>query len=1027
MVGEDLRAIHRIPVRLVVSQRGKSAPLGRTRDLSLHGMFIETTAPFAIGAVLPLAIELEPGAPPVEVRAEVVRHTGDGMGLRFLGKERGGRQLRRWIVDFTAVQGTQRRVEQLHDDVSRVDPVRAPGRIRDILERIRARRIDVTLVPPERLSRDYARLVEVTGDGLVFTTKDPSGMVVDEDIFGLVTLAFASWSFRLRVVAVDGQVLRCSLPDQIVHSERRGSRRELAPPGAFLSWPVPWLDGGAIAFPLVERSSEGLSFRVETDQCLVTPGTCVEGATLTYEGRAETLRHAEVRNITRIEDDDGAWLRVGMSYGAPRGLVTSEGLTIDAPPPRGPIAWITRQLGGLWTRVSYAFHRGRGKLGGGSTAVSRRITLTQGRYPLAGILDQSFASDQRVRCPLVIVIPGFAGRKEQMSFLASTLVEGFQHQHQDIAVLRIDGSNNLGESGRDPECVGDGKQALHYTVSGVVDDVLATLAWGRDNAFVDPSHVVIVSVSMASVGVRHALAQPDAADVALWVSYMGAADAIDTVRHVSGNVDLHALWERGDQLGIISLNGVLNDVSRFWADLRELGIGNLEQARAEMGRVKADVVWIRGIHDAWMDPRRVRALMETDAPGQRQLVEVDSGHVPRTSDQAIDHFVRITERVWRHVHSSPMPSFRPSRGRLAANAKSEWDRVRRARLENAGGWWKDYLLGGDGLGFDVLEHSPHYGGLMDAQAELLVPEGRRVLDVGAGTGNLTTRLLAGGAREVVAVDLVPEALARLTAKVGGDPRLATRPVDADGHPELALRRLLAGDLPGRRSLATRIPGLNRGALDRLLATRDDAVYAAMLGREIDLDAVVARLRLPSHAAALLRDLNAVTRVVRGTAPRAALELTTLPPSTLDERAGLPFADASFDAVGMSLLLSYLRYPEDLLYEAWRVLAPGGRLVVSSMIADSDSSKLYLELVDHLEALPADELPAEHTREALLQAARAFVDHAAELYRLEEEGLFTFYDADALVALVTQRGFVEPRVTRAFGAPAQAVIVSCRKP
>jgi len=1000
--------------------------LGRTRDLSLHGVFIETGSPFAIGAVLPLAIELDDGKPALELTAEVVRHTTDGMGLRFLGKDRSERRLRRWIVEFTAVQGTQRRAEQLHDS-RQVDPVRASARIREILDQIRTRKESVTLVPPERLSRDYARLISVEDDALVFSTKHDSEMQVGEDLFALVTLAFASWSFRITVLAVDGTTLRCTVPDTVVHSERRGAGREEAPLGAVLTWPAPWLEAGCVKFPLVERSSEGLSFRVDGDVCLVTPGTYVDGAALLYDGRAEALKYAEVRNITRIDDAGGGWLRVGMSYGSPRGVVTQEGELLGSSPSRGPLGWLTRRLGGLWTRVSYVFHRGRGKLGNPSSAVSRRLTITHGPHPLAGLLDQSFGSDERVRCPLVIVIPGFAGRKEQLSFFASTLVEGFQHQHQDIAVLRVDGSNNLGESGRDPGCDGDGKQALHYTIGGVVDDVLATLAWARDNPFVDPTQIVLMSVSMASVGVRHALTLPETSDVGLWVSYMGAADAIDTVRNVSGNVDLHALWERGEQLGIISLNGVLNDVANFWEDLRALGIGDLEAARAEMAKVKADVVWIRGKHDAWMDPRRVRALMEVEAPGRRQLVEVESGHVPRTSDQAIDQFVRITERVWRHVHSSPMPSFRPSRGRLEANAVSEWERVKRRKLANAGDWWKDYLLGKDGLGFDVLEHSPHYEGFMDQQAALLEPGGRRVMDLGAGTGNLTTRLLSRDASEVVAVDLVPEALARLSSKVGGDPRVTTHTVNLDGHPELVLRRLVAGDLPGHRVLAERLPGLNRAALDRLLATRDDAVHAAILGREVDVDAVVASLRLPSHAAGLLRDLSALARVVRGIDDREALTLKTLPPSTLDGPAGLPFPDASFDAIGVSLVLSYLRHPDDILFEAARVLVPGGRLVVSSMIRDSDSSKLYLELVEHLAALPESALPGDHSRDELLQAARTFVDHAAELYRLEEEGLFTFYDEAALVALVTRRGFVDPRVERGFGVPPQAVVVTCRKP
>ena len=48
-------------------------------------------------------------------------------------------------------------------------------------------------------------------------------------------------------------------------------------------------------------------------------------------------------------------------------------------------------------------------------------------------------------------------------------------------------------------------------------------------------------------------------------------------------------------------------------------------------------------------------------------------------------------------------------------------------------------------------------------------------------------------------------------------------------------------------------------------------------------------------------------------------------------------------------------------------------------------------------------------------------------RIEEEGLFRFYDAPALSDLVTRRGFVDPRIDMAFGHPPQAVVITCQKP
>lgn len=1026
----DSRAIHRIPVRLAVSQRGRSAPLGRTRDISLEGVFLETAAPFGVGAVVPLCVDLTSTDPPVELQAEVVRVTPDGMGLRFLDVDRKtAKRLKRWIVDLTSVQGTQRQIEQLHDERRQVEPITAPARVRGVLERIKAAHHPVTLVPPDRVARDHARVVALDERRLTFKTVDVSTMSPGEEVFALVNVDFVSFSFSLRVREVDGAVVSCDLPARVVHSERRARGREPLP-GARVRWPSPWDPDTWIELPIIERSGDGLSFRAPVEGCLLTPGAPLVDAEIALGDRVEPLRSAEVRHVTVIDGPDGArGLRVGVSHGVQRRNLDAIEREAGAPLPRGPLGWIRARLAYLRTAVSYGLHRGRRRFVAPAAATNRRVVIHTGPLEIVGLLDQSYALDERARCPLVLVVPGFAGRKERLSFLAGTLIEGFRQRHQDVAVLRIDTTNNLGESARDPGCEGEGRQALHYRISGVVDDVLACLAWARDNPFVDPTHVIIVSTSLASIPVRHVLTRPQAAEVGLWISYMGAPDVVDTVRNVSGHTDMHAYWQRGERLGVVSLAGMLTDGDRFWEDVTRLGLGTLDVARDEMARVRADVVWFRGTHDAWMDPRRVRSLMEAPTTAARKLIEVDCGHLPRSGDEAITHFVGITRQIWQHVHSAQLPPFRPSLGRLAANAAAEWDRVARKRLTNRVAWWRDYLMEGSDLGFDVIELAPPYASFMDAQVALLEPAGADVLDLGAGTGNLTARLLAAGAARCVAVDLVPDALDRLRAKVGDDPRLETVEADLTGTPALALRRWLAGDLASARRLASRIPGIHRGALDRLLAADDDGVHAALLGRDVDLAKVTAHLRLPTHAASLLGELATVAQVARGrlTPDAARSRLAAVPSDLFDAPVGLPFPDASFDAVAMSLLLSYLDHPEDCLYEAWRVLRPGGRLVVSSLVVDADTSKLYLELIARLEAMRDDEVPPGQTRDSLLASARRFVDRAAELFRIEEEGLFRFYDGDALRRLVLERGFVDARVEPSFGEPPQAAIVSCVKP
>jgi len=155
-------------------------------------------------------------------------------------------------------------------------------------------------------------------------------------------------------------------------------------------------------------------------------------------------------------------------------------------------------------------------------------------------------------------------------------------------------------------------------------------------------------------------------------------------------------------------------------------------------------------------------------------------------------------------------------------------------------------------------------------------------------------------------------------------------------------------------------------------------------------------------------------------------LGTLAALLREGSGGLPFPAASFDRVGMSLVLSYLSHPEDLLFEIRRVLRPGGELVLSSMVRDADTSALFNACVSAIQGAPAEALGGEERREPLLVAARHMLDVASELFRLEEEGHYRFYDADELTERLAIAGFEVLSTWGGFGQPAQAVVVRCRR-
>lgn len=1022
----DQRSIERVPVRVVVSDTQLSAPLGETRDISLDGFFLVTRQVFRVGDVLPVNLPLGGSIGDILADVEVMRVVAEGAGVRFAQLSVEDRKkLRRHVVLLTSVAGSREMATRLHDEnASTTAPLVDRAAIRALLERTRAARVSLRLIPADRQLQQEAVLTEIDRDRLVLRVIGDVVVQTGEPILALYTFEYVSYSFQTHVIDVLGRgEIAVPCPERVVYSERRVASRRESVQDTWLTVPAPWGGDEVVSWQVLELSAGGLSYRVDTVGGTILPGTPLSGAQLRVGDRTESLVGAVVRHVRRIEaPGEATWLRVGVAFGAERDRTVVRGESVGAP---GWLGWrLQSALKRLWMRASFLFHRralARVSSEGGAPSGSEVVHLKSRRgLPLVGLLDVGFADEARPRGPLVIVLPGFGGRKEQMSFLASILVEGFRRNHGDVAVLRIDGSNNLGESFKDPGCEEEGRHNLHYTLSGVIDDLLGSLDWARSTPRLEVTEIVVVSVSFASCAVMHALAGKEAADVSLWISYMGAADVRDAVLHVSGHSDLLVAAQTGT-LGLISLIGCMTDTRHFWKDVEALGLGSLDDARRDMAQVRADVTWFSGLHDGWMDPRRVRDIMGVKALGNRQVVDVDSGHVPRTSDEAVRQFVGITLEVWRHVHGTNISAWSPSVGRLEAVRQLEWARTKRSSIGDRAAFWRRYLLGATGGGFDVLTWSPAYNAFMSEQAELLDPAGADVLELGAGTGNLALEVQARGPASLVCVDIVAEALVTLRAKftAKGLPVPQTIARDLEGTPLSALARWRRGELRRVADLARRVPGVPMDLARRLDARPSALVDALLRGTAVDLAQAARQAGIGADDVEILSDLQVLARVGAGrlNATSARESLRRLPPSNLDGSSGLPFPDASFDAVAVSIVLSYLSHPEDLLSEIWRVLRPGGRLVLSSMKRDADTSQLFMRLLDSIPPERAD----------LRDAARDFLGEASSLFRLEEEGLFRFYDAEELVDIVSAAGFEQSRTVAAFGEPGQAVVVRCQKP
>jgi SAM-dependent methyltransferase len=136
---------------------------------------------------------------------------------------------------------------------------------------------------------------------------------------------------------------------------------------------------------------------------------------------------------------------------------------------------------------------------------------------------------------------------------------------------------------------------------------------------------------------------------------------------------------------------------------------------------------------------------------------------------------------------------------------------------------------------------------------------------------------------------------------------------------------------------------------------------------------------------------------------------------------IPLVDCSQDAVLASLLISYLREPRHLLAEAVRVLVPGGRIVVSTLRPDADTSALVTKGIAELRMGHGSERVSRLSDAELESTLRDFINDAAKLLDLEEQGVFRFWDRGDLRQLLEAVGLQNVRVVRAYGSPPQVLV------
>jgi len=144
-------------------------------------------------------------------------------------------------------------------------------------------------------------------------------------------------------------------------------------------------------------------------------------------------------------------------------------------------------------------------------------------------------------------------------------------------------------------------------------------------------------------------------------------------------------------------------------------------------------------------------------------------------------------------------------------------------------------------------------------------------------------------------------------------------------------------------------------------------------------------------------------------------------------SSIPLARECADRVIGSLLLNYLNDPAQFLSAVFSMLRPAGRMVLSVLRRDADTSKICVDGISELRTGQGLASFGESREGKIDRALGGFINDAARLLDLEEQGAFRFWDKDELEAAVRATGFIKIETVSEFGEPPQAWLITAIRP
>lgn len=767
----------------VIKLTGEVDEDSRILDISVSGLFLETKHLKQPGEQIRTKFIIPKSHTSIEFLGEVVHLKSkeglnlSGMGIRFIEiNDKYQKPLKNYILDHTFGESLRQFQSEFKSSRKNIKPMSDPESILLIFSSAVEQRAPIDVLLPKAHKLTSASLTEVNMNNISLSIPgSPAELKTYHQLLARLSHKGNHYFFETIIKQINCAGIIMTFPHTIYFEERRVEKREsfIGKKGETASIEFYLNDQykKRISYKINNFNSSGLSFICPSHSSYLTPGNTLNGIHIIKETSIEEKGNAVIVHISQINNNE---VQVGLQFlleRQPYEFFQINSRDIKLQKSFSPL--LDKTFSKLVTGIKNIL------IQTASPHFSVHLVKYQNKdaEEITAILNATIDLTKRkgkISAPVVIIPPAYARRKETTNLLALTIIETFKREKKDVVIIRFDGIRSMGESFNDLECQHQNSQMSHYTLSQLVDDIQTTISFSKNNTYFTPTNFIIVSFSMASVAARRAIYLDEQKDITYWISCMGASDPDDLMQNSTGGIDYLQRHKEKETLSVKEVLGHLVDMDRFCNDILSNEMASLEDSRREMAQISIPVTWIYGKYDYWINENRIKDIMSIKAPGPRRLYELPSGHIVKTSEEAIRAFKLITQCAWEHLYQTDIEAVAPSSWYRACVERNEWSRIKNREL-NSRDYWRSYLLEEDseGIGFDIITLTDEYQELMDKQIELLdLEQSDRIIDLGGGTGNFAQYLMSKTENSGIAkrlpyifmIDLVHQALLKAREK-----------------------------------------------------------------------------------------------------------------------------------------------------------------------------------------------------------------------------------------------------------------------